>query len=199
MSACEVPGRRGRYIRTASGQRFWPLDPRAREVQVYDLAHHLANLCRFTGAVREPYSIAQHCCLVSDLAALKARSLGLSRAEIKALAFEGLLHDASEAYLNDVSTPVKVQPELAGYRAAEERVRLAVCERFGLPREETPLVKWADRMALIMEARDMMPNYAEDFGDRGDPAPRLVEPWGHNRARIEFLVRFGALTEAVVR
>lgn len=188
--------RRGRFIRTASGQRFWPLDPRPREVHVSDVAHHLANLCRFTGAVREPYSVAQHSCLVSDLVALKARSLGLSRREVKALAFEALLHDATEAYLNDVSTPVKVQPELAGYRAAEERVRLAVAERFGLPREETPIVKWADRLALVMEARDLMPP-SDDFADRGSPAPRKVEPWGHRRARWEFLQRFGALSDAL--
>lgn len=113
--------------------------------------------------------------------------------EAAALAFEGLLHDATEAYLNDISTPVKHSPDLAGYRAAEERVRLAVVERFGLPREESALVKWADKAVLVNEGRDLMPP-SEGWEKRGKPIEGLtVVPLPPVEARAEWISRFSLL------
>lgn len=191
----EPPGRRdGFWIRTASGGRFFPLDPRAEDIRIEDVAHALSNLARFTGHTREFYSVAQHCRGVSAWVEAEARRLGFSKEQARALALEGLLHDGSEAYLNDISTPVKRQPELAGYRAAEERVRLAFVERFGLPREESALVKKGDRILLVTEARDLLPCGVEGFGDWGvDPLPAVIRPERPARARELFLRRFEAL------
>lgn len=61
--------RRGDWIQVYSGIQFWPIDPRPEEILVSDMAHSLAQQCRFTGHTREFYSIAQHCCLVHDLIA----------------------------------------------------------------------------------------------------------------------------------
>jgi hypothetical protein len=152
-------------------------------------------LCRFTGHVRELYTVAQHCCHVSDAVFFSAIEAGMSLREAKALAFEGLLHDATEAYLNDISTPVKHSPDLAGYRAAEERVRLAVVERFGLPREESALVKWADKAVLVNEGRDLMPP-SEGWEKRGTPIEGLtVIPLAPVVARREWLRRFDELSK----
>ena len=189
--ASGAPGlRRGSYIRTASGQRFWPLDARAREVDPKDVAHALSNLCRFTGHVRKFYSVAQHCCYVSKVVLDEAKKLGLSEDESRLLALEGLCHDATEAYLNDLATPVKKQPDLAGYRATEARLWKVIAERFGLPPEESDLVRWADRVMLVTEARDLMPP-GDDWSVWGvSPADFTVRPWTPEVARGTWLSSF---------
>jgi hypothetical protein len=48
------------FIRTFTGRKFWPLDPRADEIFIEDVAHHLANECRFNGATSCHYSVADH-------------------------------------------------------------------------------------------------------------------------------------------
>lgn len=70
---------------TYTGRQFWPLDPRAEDIDIRDVAHHLSLICRFNGAGRAFYSLAQHSCLVADT--LDAP-----------LKLWGLLHDAAEAY-----------------------------------------------------------------------------------------------------
>lgn len=185
------------WIRTASGGRFYPLDPRPREISIEDVAHALSNLCRFTGHVREFYSVAQHCVLVSRWVEEVAILGGASDEEARALALEALLHDATEAYLNDVSTPVKRQADLAGYRAAEERLRLAIVERFGLPREESPLVKEGDRALLVAEARDLLPGGTEGFEayvPSVEWSVRPIWPMSPKLARAAFLGRYQELT-----
>lgn len=81
------------WIQTYRG-RFTPLEPRAEDVRIEDIAHQLALTNRFRGATRDPYSVAQHCVLVAEHLP-------------KRLKLAGLMHDAPEAYLGDVSAPVK--------------------------------------------------------------------------------------------
>ena len=117
------------WIQTFTGRQFWPLEPRADEIFIEDIAHHLSNLCRFTGACRSFYSVAQHSVLVSLCAPPGENPLW------------GLLHDASEAYLIDVARPVKRSAALVGYRVAEARMMEVICECFGLPTTEPAWVK----------------------------------------------------------
>src|ERR1019366_9954250 len=83
-------------IRTYSGVRFKPLDPDPA-VGISDIAHALANQCRFGGHSSAFYSVAQHSVRVSEICAAED-------------ALWGLLHDASEAYLVDVPAPLKQLP-----------------------------------------------------------------------------------------
>jgi len=55
----------GDWIQVHSGRQFWPLDPRAEEIDIGDIAHALSLVCRFTGHVKEFYSVAQHSVLVA--------------------------------------------------------------------------------------------------------------------------------------
>jgi len=52
---------------TYSGILIDLANPTIEDILVPDLAHHLANTCRFTGACRTGYSVAQHCILVAEL------------------------------------------------------------------------------------------------------------------------------------
>src|SRR5690242_11754504 len=89
--------RRGDWMQTYTGRRFWPLDPRVDDIDIGDIAHHLSLVCRFAGACREFYSVAQHCVGVSYVCDPKD-------------ALWGLLHDAAEAYVGDMVRPLKRSP-----------------------------------------------------------------------------------------
>lgn len=171
------------WTMTSSGLPFWPLRPRSEDVRIEDIAHALANLCRYTGHVRSFYSVAHHSVLVS-------------RVVPREVALWGLLHDASEAYLHDLPRPIKHLPELAAYRAAEAAVMRAVCERFGLPADEPEEVRVADRRMLRTEQRDLMPPELPGEG-RDDVEPYLFtieRPLPPVLARRAFLDRFAELT-----
>lgn len=88
------------WLQTASGRAFDLLHPDWRQVDFeVDIPEALARIARFTGHVRSgPYSVAQHCVIGADALwqATKDREA--------AAAF--LLHDAHEAYLGDIATPI---------------------------------------------------------------------------------------------
>lgn len=136
--------RRGDWMQTFTGLQYWPLDPRADEVSVYDIAHHLAMICRYCGACRRHYSVAEHSVYVSYLVP-------------DALALPALFHDAAEAYCNDIVRPVK--RHLDGYARIEALNDLAVAEALRLPflsSVEKHAIKIADNAILLAEQALLM-------------------------------------------
>lgn len=168
----------GHWIITFTGEAIEPLSPDPERIHIEDIAHSLANQCRFTGHVRSFYSTAQHCVLGSYLVPDEYR-----------LTF--LLHDASEAYISDIASPVKRHPDFGTYYdIAEERLELAIAERFGLPWPMPPEVKVADKMVLRAEQRDLMPNDPSE----GPIWDGEVVPWSPYDAERQFLSRYVSLT-----
>lgn len=111
--------RNGDWIQTFTCQQMYPLDPREAEIDILDIAHALANLCRFNGHVKQFYSVAEHSCHVSDLLP-------------QVWKLTGLLHDASEAYLCDLPRPIKRSPGFAeGYLRAERDLERVITKKFG--------------------------------------------------------------------
>lgn len=173
--------RTGGWLQTYTGGQFFPLDPRAEEVRVQDIAHALANLCRFGGHCTHFYSVAQHSVIVSRLVPVRH-------------ALQALLHDAAEAYLVDVPRPLKL--ELPEYRVIEKRVQAVIYERFGLPAVEDPCIKQADDRALAQEHRDLMMRSAYDWSRLADerPLPMAIQALPAEVARGMFMTRFHSLT-----
>lgn len=170
------------WIQTFTGRKFYPLAPRIEDICIEDIAHALALQCRFTGHVRVHYSIAQHSEIVSRLVPPE-------------LELQGLLHDASEAYLVDVPSPIKRSATFADYRRAEARLQRMIFERFGCPLIEHAFVKAADRIMLATEARDLMYPPHVDWPVGALPPPmstpiRWITP---QEAERRFLARFGEL------
>jgi hypothetical protein len=165
--------RKGDWMQTATGREFWPLDPRPEEVCIEDIAHALANQCRFAGHCRQFYSVAQHSVLVSRQ---------FSGREVR---LWGLLHDASEAYVVDVPRPLK--PFLSGYGEIEDRVMAAICDRFDLPREMPKEIRVADTAILADEARDIMLPPPRPWTLPYDPLGISIEPWSPSFAKDQFL------------
>jgi hypothetical protein len=129
----------------------WAL--RAEDVDFRDIAYSLSNLARFVGHARPTWTVASHTLFVSDL----LRRWGLSD-RVQLL---GLLHDASEAYLNDLTSPTKYH--LWEYKDAERRALRVIYQTLGLaPASEVEerWVKDADMVALAVEAERLLPREA---------------------------------------
>lgn len=110
------PAPAGAWMQTASGRAFDLLRPDVDQIDFRtDVAEALARIPRFTGHVSAgPYSVAQHCVMGAD-AVLKETG----RADLAA-AF--LLHDAHEAYLGDIATPIIVAFDEVFFDIAERQV-----------------------------------------------------------------------------
>lgn len=137
------------WILTSTGQKFRPLTPKAWQINPEDIGHALSLQCRFTGHTRTFYSVAQHCLN----AALIAKGQGWS----KKTQFFTLMHDATEAYLCDIASPLKRQPAFDAYRKAESNLWAAMCARWGLPLVLPRYIKEIDGRLCTTEALELMP------------------------------------------
>lgn len=132
------------YITTYSKIHFTPLAPRAEEIEIADIAHPLSFLTRANGHFPQFYSVGQHCIQCAKEA--KARGYN------DRLVLACLLHDASEAYLSDITRPVK--KNLSGYREAEKVLQDAIYQKFlgSVPdAEEEKRIKNIDDTCLYFE------------------------------------------------
>ena len=185
--------RKGSWIQTFTGRQFWPLDPRPEDVDIRDIAHALANCCRFSGHVRKFYSVAQHSVIASQVVPWAARL--------------ALLHDAAEAYMGDIARPWK-QFLWVDTGDGWEPNRLKECEHSllsvilgALGVAESPdlwaEVKRADDVLLATEARDLMSPLHPDWRHcehRGATVlPQRIDPWPPSLAEKVFLRRWEEL------
>lgn len=172
------------WIITFTGNRFWPLSPEVDHVDIRDIAHALSNLCRFTGHCNRFYSVAEHSVLVS---------INCSPEN----ALWGLLHDAAEAYIGDMSRPLKRQPEFsAKFRDVEHNLMAIICEKFELPKEMPEEVRIIDGRMLATEKEQITtPTKFEwtDIQGTSVPLPEYINGWEPRVARCYFLTRFEKL------
>ena len=132
------------YITTYSGHLFSPLHPDAEAIDIRDIAHALARIGRANGHFSEFYSVGQHCldCAREAL----ARGCGARQALLC------LLHDASEAYMSDITSPVK--KHLRQYVAVEDALLDMVYEKYvpgGIRPREQRVLKEIDNTMLYYE------------------------------------------------
>lgn len=148
------------WMQTYSGRKFWPLTPRAKDVELADVAHGLAMTCRYGGHSRLFYSVAEHCILVSQFVEIHARNANRSAADVRRLAQLALMHDSAEAYIGDMIRPLKHQPEMHEFRRAEGAIEAEIAEAFHLQWSDDAheIVKRIDDRILVDEIEYLMPN-----------------------------------------
>jgi hypothetical protein len=129
------------WIQTFTGKAFHYDAPTPEMVNIRDIAHALSNLCRFGGHTECFYSVAEHSILVSHLVH-------------PMYAMQGLLHDATEAYVVDVPRPLKEL--LTDYQDVEYHVWQVIAAKFGLPELLHPSIKLADNMVLLTERNALL-------------------------------------------
>lgn len=138
------------FINTASGATFEPANPK---FVVADIGHALGMIVRFNGHCSRFYSVAEHSVLVARI--MEVEKLGDP--------FEGLMHDASEAYLSDVPSPFKQL--LPDWQMIDKSVDSAMRKQFKLPATMTPGCKKADALALFIEAKVLVAGEGRNFRD----------------------------------
>ena len=118
----------GNYITTYTRKHFDPINPDAELICIEDIAHALPMICRGNGHVSSFWSVGEHCILCAKEAAAKGYS--------NRLVLAALLHDASEAYLSDITRPLKKHLEV--YLQAESKLQNMVYGMFlgELPNEQ---------------------------------------------------------------
>ncbi len=136
-------------ITTFSGQEFDPINPDKDKILITDIAHSLSLLCRGNGHLQRFYSVAQHsinCCI-------EAKSRGYS----KTVQLLCLLHDASEAYLGDVTRPLKAN--LTKYLEIEQILQNVIYEKYiekDILDDELLILKQIDDDVLYFEFQKLM-------------------------------------------
>ena len=174
-------------IKTFSGIMLDPIRPKAELINIEDIAHALSMLCRANGHFKSFYSVGQHC--INCMREAQAR--GYSRRVQLAC----LLHDGSEAYLSDVTRPVK--EELPVYRIIEEPLQDMIWQKWlgtALTEEEDRQVFAIDDAILYYEFVALM-----DGTRLWEPAPRLESKpvfdfMGFAETQAEYLKLFYSLT-----
>ena len=159
---------------TFLGHPIFPECPEMGEYDIVDIAHALSNLCRFGGHVVSFYSVAQHSVLVADQ---------LPTRELKRI---GLMHDATEAYCQDLIRAVKhLCPE---YKKIEDNFWKAIANKFNLPAILPPEIKEMDNRMLITEKHALIDSTDHwDLEDVYEPCDILLVPWEPKLACERFL------------
>jgi hypothetical protein len=169
----------GPSIMLQSGAWFDFAAPHSSPFTIEDIAHGLAHICRYSGQCNGFYSVAEHSLLVSETAT--------------GFELEALMHDAAEAFLGDITRPLKQM--LPDYKRIEGDVERAIFSRFGI---QTPIpreVKQADLRVLAAEQRQIMPRGTDDWlrGQDVVPAPIVVRNLPPVEAKRAWLERFEVL------
>ena len=173
-------------IMTCSHKMFNPLHPDAELIDINDISHALAMLCRANGHFKSFYSVGQHCINCAN----EAKARGYS----SLVQLACLLHDASEAYLSDVTRPVKA--ELPRYLEIEKPLQDCIWGKFlkrALSPAEYDQVFDIDDAILAHEFINLMEAKIID------PTPEIFSQpkyafTGFDRCQQEFLALFSELT-----
>jgi len=133
------------WIQMHSGHSFSFTRPEEADIELEDIAHSLSHICRFGGHTKVFRSVADHGICV-------ANHLMRSKDTTPNTRLWGLIHDASEAYIGDIVTPLKRQ--LTGIKELERKIQLRIMERFSLVPDDIDeeAVKHADTVMLVSEA-----------------------------------------------
>lgn len=172
------------YITTFSKRRFSPLSPKTEDIDITDIAHALSYLCRANGHFDRFYSVAQH--------SLNCAREAVSRGFDSKTALLLLLHDASEAYISDITRPVKLG--LPEYRLIEERLQKTIYKSFKLIPDEkmSECEKMIDNVMLYAEFSEMASEKINAVKEKLCSTPDFKER-SFKEVEIEFLNLFGKL------
>lgn len=141
------------WIQTRTGRKFYPLKPKHEDINIEDIAWSLSNICRYNGHCKF-YSVAEHSIYASQYLPSK-------------YALEGLMHDAAEAYIGDITTPIKQL--LPDVKKIEHGILKCIAEKFKFEYPFHKAIKKVDLGLLATEASQIMNPQVETW-------PQLTEP-----------------------
>lgn len=172
----------GNWLSTLLVPKFYFLNPSEADVHIEDIAHSLSMTCRFGGHCSMFYSVAEHSVIVSEILERE----GASPLTI----YAGLLHDAEEAYLPDIPSPIKAEmPEaLVMYETLSNLIRAKFC----LLKADWAHIKDIDHRLCITEAK-VLGLWNEDWADAGPVLDATLYLWSWYDAKQVFLNSYHGL------
>jgi len=178
-------------MQTARGLYIDLYNISANELFIEDIAHSLGNQCRYGGHTHEFYSVAEHSVLASKIGEFFCEQFPNEMAQLLGIDDVGgldgirneyllglLMHDASEAYLSDVITPIK--RKLGDYLLIEERIQKKIEGLLGLHfsrPEESAAIKMVDIFMLIIESLHLMIDPQPMIDTEFPKLPQFVQEW----------------------
>lgn len=167
-------------IQVFSG-RFVDLEnPQEENIHIEDIAHSLSQLCRYTGHTREFFSVAQHSVLASYIAERIYLDLDL--------AYSMLFHDTHEAYLGDMSSPLKRLVNGKYFKLGETFDKV-IASKFNVDLWH-PLIDEIDKRLCITEAKELMNVSEGDFWHDAEPYDIDIIPWTPKQSKYAFLASY---------
>lgn len=208
----------GRHcIETASGSVVDVTNPQPESINIHDIAWALSRMARFAGHTisSEIWSIGQHSVFTANIIRAATvnssvrssldeflRHAGVETPDLEKAQLYALLHDASEAYLVDIPSPLKrVEGIRETYLKLEAQMMEAIYHALDVPKADNAtatVVTWADLLALRIEAANLSASRGVDWGITR-PAMTCEEMWlmprikGWNETFREFLELYNKL------
>lgn len=178
------------FVRTYTGRDVSLDSPQAQTIDIRDIACGLSRINRFSGATRLPLNVADHSINV-------VRWLGMLKAP-PITQMLGLLHDAHEAYMGDITTPVRRQVKacvsIDVFRQIADQLDQVIRSAFGLAEltdaRHLAAVDLADQAVFAAEWRDLMDGPSPSLFT---PAPFAIKPRSPDKAEQDFLRFFERL------
>lgn len=180
------------WISTWTGRQIYPLDPKPDQICLEDIAHGLSHKCRYNGQSLF-YTVAEHSVHLADWCL---------RNGDRRLALYALLHDAAEAYLPDVTAPIK--PLFPEFGEREDKMLEVIFEALGVPVVigdlNARILKDADRRICLNERDTVLPNHRPEVRWPVDGLIRLhgveIHCWPPDEAYDNFMACYEELTRA---
>lgn len=180
------------WISTWTGRQVCPLDPKPDQISIEDIAHGLSNKCRYNGQSLF-YSVAEHSVHLTDWCLRRGHG-------DKGLAICALLHDAAEAYLPDITAPIK--PLFKEFKGCEDKMLAVIFEALGVTTTcelYENIIKDADNRICLNERGAVMPNHKPEIQwpvDNLNPLDGIeIFSWPPGEAYDNFMECYRELTE----
>lgn len=163
------------HIRTFTKRMVDPFHLQVEDIDPVDCVHAISLLNRFTGHSIRPYSVGEH-------------TLGLYQAVEPHLKKTALIHDWSEAYFNDIASPVK--KHMLNYKRHEEEAQRIIFRAMGVPFENLEELHDFDKRIC---ANEMLTLFDPPFKHYLAPLPgvhiqQADKDWRTVRQHLAFLV-----------
>lgn len=154
-------------------------NPNYSQVKISDIAAGLARECRFAGQIYGYYPVAAHCVIGSMIAPLP-------------YAYAFLMHDAAEAVIKDIPTPLKRL--LPDYRRIEALHEAEIAKRWDVPTKYKPRIKLIDHLMLDAERGmirgEVFKSFFDNYPHEIEAAQRLIERFKNKSWERAFIDRF---------
>lgn len=169
-----------------SGEKFCIDTPETNRYLLDDISHALSMLCRYGGMSSKFYSVAEHSVLVA--AALYRDTLDPT------IALDGLFHDAAEAYVGDVKSPIKARfPEFIAFEETVDRAIRLAHGKSGVPAKERRMTRQYDQRIILDEKAALMPEHSDWLCDPAlKPLDVRIQGWGPGEAKSAWISAFWA-------